>query len=282
MKVIILAAGYGTRLQNDIENDPSKEYKHLMHVPKPLVPVGGKSLISRWMKEISILMGKNNDDKCLIKITKVYVVTNHFYIKLFSVWAKEWPEVEVLDDGTQTNETRLGAVADINLCINKFEIKDDVLIIGGDTLFYHDFDLRIFLEEFSKKNEEGFDGALVTCYKCKDSDTKRAGILELDANNRVVAFLEKPHSSETLSRWACPCFYVLSRHTVQFVPEFLKVKNTAPMKEKDAPGHFIKYLQKKVSIYAAPLKSGRFDIGNLESYIECNRYFTSTEYGLHT
>lgn len=77
MKVIILAAGYGTRLQNDIKNDPSKEYEHLMHVPKPLVPVGGKSLITRWMKEISILMDKNNDDKCLIKITKVYVVVSH-------------------------------------------------------------------------------------------------------------------------------------------------------------------------------------------------------------
>ena len=167
----------------------------------------------------------------------------------------------------------MGAVADINLCLDKFQIDDDILVIGGDTLFYQDFNLKSFLKEFYAKNLNCLGGALVTCYRCQDSDIKRSGILELDNENKVIAFLEKPDPTTTSSRWACPCFYVLSRKSSQLIPEFLKEKTNAPLKEKDAPGHFIKYLQEKAQVYAVPLKSGRFDIGNLQSYIQCDQYF---------
>jgi choline kinase len=73
MKVIILAAGYGTRLQRDIENDP--QYKHLLGVPKPLVPVGGECLISRWMKIIKTDLGEGQTD-CEMNINKVCVVVS--------------------------------------------------------------------------------------------------------------------------------------------------------------------------------------------------------------
>ena len=69
MKVIILAAGYGTRLQKDIENDHKQDYKHLLGVPKPLVTVGGECLISRWMKNI---LATQTD----CQISKVYVVVS--------------------------------------------------------------------------------------------------------------------------------------------------------------------------------------------------------------
>ena len=75
MRVIILAAGYGTRLQKDIENDPKQEYKHLLGVPKPLVTVGGECLISRWMRNISTDIGEGQTD-CEINISKVYVVVS--------------------------------------------------------------------------------------------------------------------------------------------------------------------------------------------------------------
>ncbi|XP_028398932.1 uncharacterized protein LOC114522436 isoform X2 [Dendronephthya gigantea] len=272
MKVIILAAGYGTRLEKDIKNDPKQRYKHLLGIPKPLFPVGGECLISRW---ISILKGIREDSDCKTNIDKIILLTNHHFVGAFSTWAKQWAgTVEVLDDGTTTNETRMGAVADIEFCIEYFKIDDDILIIGGDTLFYKDFDLQCFLNEFYSKNLNSLGGALVTCYHCKDSDTKRSGILELDKENKVVAFLEKPDPDSTSSRWACPCFYVFSRKSSQLIAEFLREKMNAPLEEKDAPGHLIKFLQGKVPMYAVPLKSGRFDIGHLETYIECDQYFS--------
>ena len=72
MKVIILAAGYGTRLQRDIENDPKQEYRHLLGVPKPLVPVGGECLVTRWMKNLQAI-GESHTD---INIAKVYLVVS--------------------------------------------------------------------------------------------------------------------------------------------------------------------------------------------------------------
>lgn len=74
MKVIILAAGYGTRLEKDIKNDPKQRYKHLLGVPKPLVPVGGESLISRWM---SILTGTGEGHSdCKLYFGKIYLVVS--------------------------------------------------------------------------------------------------------------------------------------------------------------------------------------------------------------
>lgn len=124
MKVIILAAGYGTRLQRDIRNYPNQTYKHLLDVPKPLVPIGGECLISRWMASLS----KIRRD---CEIDEVYLVANHHYVDKFYTWVKQWPDVQILDDGSCTNESRLGAIADLSLCIEKFHIEDDLLIIGG-------------------------------------------------------------------------------------------------------------------------------------------------------
>ena len=80
MKVIILAAGYGTRLQKDIENDPEQKYKHLKDVPKPLVPVGGTCLLSRWMKSILTVIGELGQGDYEINISNVYVVVSESYV----------------------------------------------------------------------------------------------------------------------------------------------------------------------------------------------------------
>ena len=59
MKVLILAAGYGTRLARDLAE--SIEYAHLIGCPKPLLPVAGKPLITYWMEMLSTAHVQQSD-----------------------------------------------------------------------------------------------------------------------------------------------------------------------------------------------------------------------------
>ncbi|XP_067891721.1 uncharacterized protein zgc:136439 isoform X3 [Heterodontus francisci] len=158
MKAIILAAGYGTRFNRDLQNDTSGVFKHLYGIPKPLLPVGNQALISHWMAAIDKI-------NC---IDAVFVITNDLYYVKFEDWAKEFRLVKVLNDGTRSNEERLGAIACLQLVITQFNINDNVLVLGGDTLFYEDFSLSGVLAQFAELQKINCDSNLVLSYRCKD------------------------------------------------------------------------------------------------------------------
>ncbi|XP_072274923.1 glucose-1-phosphate thymidylyltransferase-like [Pyxicephalus adspersus] len=262
MKVIILAAGYGTRLLKDLQEANEEQYTKLTGVPKPLLPIGKFPLISYWVEALQA----RDETK------DIFVVTNDFYYTKFKEWAKNYPSVKVLNDGTSSNEKRLGAVSCIQLVIERFRIDDHIVVIGGDTLFYEDFHLQDVLEKYETLHEGNNQANLVLSYNCKEEETRKYGILETDENQRITALLEKPSPTDTTSRQACPCFYVFSKHTVPLVKDFLMEKKDAPIGEKDAPGLFLSWLVIRKPVYCHPI-SGRFDVGNLESYIKCNEYF---------
>ncbi|XP_060785010.1 uncharacterized protein zgc:136439 [Neoarius graeffei] len=262
MKAVILAAGYGTRLQRDIEKDQSGHFEHLQGVAKPLLPVGDCALISHWLRALT-------QSAC---VDQVFVVTNALYHEAFQLWAQDFPSVQVLNDGTRTNEERLGAVACLHLAVKHFAVHTDVIVIGGDTLFKEDFSLRKFTKHFAKLQRKGEDGNLVLSYECKDEETSKYGILEVDSDFRVQCMKEKPLPTETHSRRACPCFYLLSRTILPLLDVFLKEKETRPLEERDAPGNFLSWLIAKRPVYVHEI-SGRFDVGNLASYTACDRYF---------
>ncbi|XP_027023925.1 uncharacterized protein zgc:136439 [Tachysurus fulvidraco] len=262
MKAVVLAAGYGTRLQRDIEKEQNKHFKHLHGVAKALLPVGDRVLVSHWLRALT-------QSEC---IDQVFVVTNALYHEDFQLWAQEFPSVQVLNDGTRNNEKRLGAVACLQLAVNHFAVHDDVIVIGGDTLFKEDFSLRKFTERFAEVQKKSEDGNLVVTCQCKDEETSKYGILEVDSDFRVQHMKEKPLPSETRSRSACPCFYLFSRTTLPLLDVFLKEKETRPLEEKDAPGNFLSWLIARRPVYVHEV-SGRFDVGNLASYTECDRYF---------
>ncbi|XP_078408017.1 uncharacterized protein LOC144686557 isoform X1 [Cetorhinus maximus] len=262
MKAIILAAGYGTRFNRDLQNDTSGDFKHLCGIPKPLLPVGNKALISHWMAA----MEKINS------IDAVYVITNDLYSTKFEDWAKEFQLVKVLNDGSRSNEERLGAIACLQLAITQFNINDHVLVLGGDTLFYEDFSLSDVLAQFAELQSIHSDSSLVLSYLCKDEETTKYGILEIDEEFQVTAFKEKPSCTETTSRRACPCFYIYSKNTVPLIAKFLQEKQNSPLEEKDAPGNFLCWIHSRKPVFVHHI-SGRFDVGNLPSYIDCTKYF---------
>eukprot|EP00128_Syssomonas_multiformis_P001329 Colp12_sorted_trinity150504_noHs@7541 len=263
MKAVVLAAGYGTRLERDLKESKSAEFANLVGVPKPLLPVGSKPLITRWVEQL--------DD-----FDAVYVVTNARHYELYTEWAKAYPTVKIVSDGTTSNDNRIGAVADLQLAVDHFKIDDDLLIIGGDTLFLDDFSLKNVVERF-RANQ----GSLVLCYLCSDEDSKKVGILELDESKRVTAFLEKPGPEATQSRFASPCFYIVAKDHLKRISSFLHAKASAPLTERDAPGNFIKYLQANAPVYAIQI-SGRFDVGGLASYKVCHDYFLKRDATAHS
>ncbi|KAM3917079.1 glucose-1-phosphate thymidylyltransferase-like isoform 2-T2 [Leptodactylus fuscus] len=232
MKAVILAAGYGTRFMKDLQNVNDQSLKDLISTPKPLLPIGGFPLISYWIE--ALRAGHALQD--------IFIVTNNMYYAKFKEWAKNYPSVTVISDGTSTNEERLGAVACLQLIIEKFEIDVNIIVIGGDTLFYEDFHLQEVLKKYEALYEDNNQSNLVLSYICKDEETKNYGILEVDASHRIRAIKEKPLPTDTSSRQACPCFYMFSKHTLPCVKEFLNEKKNSPITEKDAPGHFLSWL----------------------------------------
>ncbi|KAK0135773.1 hypothetical protein N1851_028336 [Merluccius polli] len=307
MKAVILAAGYGTRLQRDVDRDETGRYRHLSGVAKPLVPVGPRVLVSHWVSALTA-------SGC---VDAVYVVTNAVYRQAFEEWASQFPNVKVLSDDTRSNEDRLGAVACLQLTVKHFQIEDHVVVIGGDTLFFEDFSLKTVGEKLSALQVKCEDNSLVLSYQCREEgkfsfhtapcslwaqciicmdpqpslllvsnavvrfnlrlrlcfpETHKYGILEVDQELRVLCMKEKPTAAETESRRACPCFYLLSKKCLPLLDDFLESKKDSPIEDRDAPGNFVSWLIQRRPVYTHEI-SGRFDVGNLPSYVECDLYF---------
>ncbi|XP_051938010.1 uncharacterized protein zgc:136439 [Hippocampus zosterae] len=262
MKAVILAAGYGTRLQRDVAADRSGRFAHLVGLAKPLLPVGNRALLSHWIRALSASHGPDG----------IYVVCNALYLSAFQEWASHFPNVKIVCDQTTNNDERLGAVACLQLAVKHFQIQDHVMVIGGDTLFKEDFSLAQIQSRFSELQAECEDNNVVLSYRCRDDETPKYGIVEVDHELRAVCMKEKPLPSQTASRRACPCFYVLSKKSLPLLDTFLLEKKDAAIQEKDAPGNFVSWLIPRKPVFVHEI-GGRFDVGNLRSYVDCDQYF---------
>ena len=232
MVCLIIAAGYATRLYPLTEN-----------FPKPLLEVGEKTILDHLVDDIA--SGNN--------VSEFVVISNHKFTHHFEKWASEKTQkITVVDDGTETNETRLGAVVDIKFAIDKLNINDDVIIIAGDNVL--DFSLNKFIDYSLLKNT-----SCVMRYFEKDiKKLTKCGVLELE-DDLVVNMEEKP--SEPKSNWCCPPFYFYKKEDVSDIEGAIKDGCGT-----DAPGSYVAWLCKKTKVNAMEMPGSRYDIGNLESY----------------
>ncbi len=235
MKCIVLAAGYGTRLYPLTEN-----------FPKPLLEVNGKTILDWLLEDI--------DSTGIIK--EYAVVSNHRYIERFYKWAADLhlkTHVTVIDDGSVSNDTRLGAVKDIQFAVDSIGSNDDLLVIAGDNLL--DFSLGGFLAYFNKKQApcvmRYFEPDQIRCTK--------SGVVEADTDDLIIHMEEKPETPRT--NWCTPPFYIYRKDDVPLIQKAMK--NGC---ETDAPGNFLAWLCKQTKVYAMEMPGRRYDIGNLESY----------------
>ncbi|MCR5709749.1 MAG: nucleotidyltransferase family protein [Bacteroidales bacterium] len=234
MKTIVLAAGYATRLYPLTEN-----------FPKPLLQIGSNTILGRLLDDIDGIPG----------VSEHIVVTNHKFASIFEKWAAGRGNVTVLDDGTSTNETRLGAVRDLLLAIETFGIDDDILVLAADNIL--DFSLKGFVEAFRRTGT-----SMIMCHHEPELyKLQRTGVIEVDDEMKVLQMQEKPQVP--VSHWAVPPFYIYARADIPLIKGALEHGCGF-----DAPGNLAHYLTDASVLHAWPMPAGRFDIGSLDTYEE--------------
>jgi glucose-1-phosphate thymidylyltransferase len=232
MKCLILAAGYATRLYPLTEN-----------FPKPLLKVQDKPILD-WLIDDIELCGA---------VDEYIVISNHKFAHHFEAWAKGKKKVTVVDDGTESNETRLGAVKDIQYTIEKLGLNDDMLVIAGDNLL--DFSLTRFVAYAQRKKAS----CIMRYYEPNQQKLLKCGVVTIDENDRILRMTEKSPTPET--HWCCPPFYYYTKTDARLV-----AKGIAAGCGTDAPGSYIAWLCTQTPVYAMEMPGSRYDIGNLESY----------------
>lgn len=241
MKCVILAAGYATRLYPLTEN-----------FPKPLLEVAGKPILD-WLI----------DDMASTGMVEEYIViSNHKFAHIFEEWAAKKSEVtiRVIDDGTTSNETRLGAVKDIQFAIEQLQLDDDLLVMAGDNLL--DFSLGEFMRYGKEKNAT----CVMRYYEASEARLHKTGVIEIDANDGILSFEEKP--AQPKSHWCVPAFYYYTREDSRLIKKGIESGCGT-----DAPGSFIAWLSGQTKVYAWEMPGRRYDIGNLESYEEVKQNY---------
>ena len=242
MKTIVIAAGYATRL-----GELTKDF------PKPLLKIGDNTILGRLLDDIDPIAAINEH----------IIITNHRFAPIFEKWAKEQhytKPVTILDDGTSSNETRLGAVGDLLFAIEHLALKEDILVVAADNLlFFHFQDFVDFAKE---------KGTSCIMYHEQPSIEKlqRTGVVVLDENNKVLEMAEKPQVPKT--HHAVPPFYLYMQKDFDLIRHCLE--NGCG---NDAPGNLAHYLVEHTTMHAWSMNGGRLDIGSLDTYYEaCEKY----------
>lgn len=236
MKNIVLAAGYATRLYPLTEN-----------FPKPLLDVAGKPILN-WLLD---------DIDQLPEIDEHIIISNHRYAAHFENWAKTAGfrcPVRVLDDGSVSNETRLGAVKDLQFAIDTLHIDEDILVIAGDNMV--DFSFRKFLDYYAEKQA----ASVMVNRETEVAELRRCGVAVMAEDGRVLSMEEKPQHPK--SEWCVGPFYLYKKEQLPLIP-----KAIADGCGTDAPGSLVAYLCERIPVYGMEIpKESRYDIGTLESY----------------
>ena len=243
MKCLILAAGYATRLYPLTEN-----------FPKPLLKVGEKTILDWLIQDIE---GAGCVDEYI-------VISNHKFAPHFQEWAlAHTSHITVIDDGTESNDTRLGAVRDIQLALSRIpqeEWQEGFLVIAGDNVL--DFSLQHFISYAKRKGAS----CIMRFHEPNEERLHKSGIVEVDADDRILSMEEKP--AQPKSHWICPPFYYYTQQDAHLVGRGIEQGCGV-----DAPGSFIAWLSTQVPVFAMEMPGRRYDIGNLASYEEVQRTY---------
>ncbi len=241
MEVLILAAGYATRLYPLTEN-----------LPKPLLQVGDKTIIEHILAKLEAVKSVN----------QVYIVTNEKFYPTFSNWGKTIKtnlKLTILNDGTASNEDRLGAIGDIHFVVQKENINDDLLVIAGDNLF--GFSLPKFVDFFHEKKS-----SVVAFHELKSLEKVKGkygvGILK---GSKVVGFEEKP--TEPKSSLASTACYLFKKSDLSHLQDLIRIGKA------DAPGNLITHLAQTSEVHGFVFDEHWFDVGSFESLEEAKKVY---------
>ena len=232
MKAVVLAAGYATRL-----------YPLTLETPKQLLEVGGRPIVDYVVDALRTVEG----------LDRIYLVTNAKFAPRFRGWADgRGGDVTVIDDGTESDETRLGAIGDLGLVIEREGLDDDLIVVAGDNLF------TATLEEFAALGRERRAPVLAVHDVGDPEQMSKYNTIELDGEDRITYFEEKPErASSTLAGIA---LYLYPRETLPLVRRYLAEGNNP-----DQPGRLVEWLYPQLPFYVWRLPGEWYDIGSAET-----------------
>jgi glucose-1-phosphate thymidylyltransferase len=245
MKVIILAAGYATRL-----------YPLTLTRPKPLLPVAGKPMIDHVLDNLAPIGG----------IDRFYVVTNARFAAQFQAWADDYRahkaklNFTIVNDGSTDDSNKLGAIGDIHFVLTHEQVNDDLIVVAGDNLFSEK------LEAFGRFCREK-SAPVLALYDVGDLELiKKYSAISLDGEGRITLFEEKPKNpASTLTGIA---LYFYPRQTIPLIKQYIAEGNNP-----DQPGRLVQWLYPRTPVHTWRVPGLWFDIGSKESLEEANRIF---------
>ena len=245
LKTLILAAGYAIRL-----------YPLTKDTPKPLLEVAGRKIIERILDKVLRVEG----------IRSIYIISNDKFFEKFNLWlesSKYRGKASLINDGSVSNETRLGAIKDLDIALKVKSKDDDLLVIAGDNLF--EFDLDEFLG-FSRSRR---DGVSIALHDIGDpSAARRFGVVSIDSQNRIVDFEEKPRMPK--STLVSTAIYYFPKEKLPSITAYLEASDKV-----DAPGYYISWLSRTDKVYGFIFSEDWYDIGDIESLKKADsRYST--------
>lgn len=241
MKAVVLAAGYATRL-----------YPLTLNQPKPLLEVGGRPLLD-WILERLQAMG----------VDETIVVTNAKFTPHFEAWAGDKENVTVVNDGTTSNDDRLGAIGDLVYVLEKLEVDDDLVVVAGDNLILED------ISELAARGRE-LDAPVLALHDVGDIALMPAyNQVEVDDDGRVVFMEEKPESARTTL--SAVALYYYPRRALPLVRRYLEEGNNP-----DQPGRLPVWLHTRTPVYTWELPGEWYDIGSREQLEEADRRLSRT------
>jgi glucose-1-phosphate thymidylyltransferase len=241
LKAIVLAAGYATRL-----------YPLTLDNPKPLLEVGGRPILERLLEQLAEIE----------QLERVYVVTNAKFAHRFRDFASSWtgpPELSVVDDGTTSNDDKLGAIGDLALVIRQETLHDDLLVAAGDSIFSEGG-----LGGFARFGLDR-DAPVIAVSDVGDLEAiKRYSAITTDADGRITAFEEKPEAPE--STLAGIALYFYPRSVLPLIDAYLAEGNNP-----DQPGRLVEWMYERTPFYVWRVPGRWYDIGSPETLEQADR-----------
>jgi glucose-1-phosphate thymidylyltransferase len=245
MKIIILAAGYATRL-----------YPLTLTRPKPLLPVAGKPMIDHVLDNLVPIGG----------IDQIYIVTNAKFASQFEKWSEDYRthktplKFTIVNDRSTDDTNKLGAIGDLHLVLSREKVDDDIIVVAGDNLFSQS------LEDFGKFAREKNAPVLAVYDVGNLEEIKKYNSITIDAQGKITFFEEKPRNpASTLTGIA---LYYYPRASVPMIRKYIAEGNNP-----DQPGRLIQWLYPRQPVYTWRVPGLWYDIGSKESLEEANRVF---------
>lgn len=245
MKLVILAAGYATRL-----------YPLTLDQPKPLLTVAGKPMIEHVIDNLASTSS----------IDHAYIVTNAKFATHFEKWAENYkrPNVKfdftVVNDQSTSDENKLGAIGDTHLVLTKYNIDDDIILVGGDNLFSQEL---AGYGEFCQQKQ----APVLAVYDVGNlEEIKKYNSIEIDSEGQITFFEEKP--AEPKSTLTGIALYYYPKSTLPLIEQYIAEGNNP-----DQPGRLVQWLYPRTPCYTWTVPGLWYDVGSKETLAEANRVF---------